>query len=404
MNLITMRPHGQDIEFIVRNLTQICRIPICEVDADGRVLNRFITGDHAIPSFLQVMAHGMISKIQKEDVVIENYNSLPVSLCVYRSIEGQYFALGPVLYQPLSRMEERALNADLKKCSPEYKLCKISYAQFTASVKLFVFALDHRIVSPIEHSESSSDDNPEMVLSKDLLFYYMHQQDEHISNHSYAEEEYTQELIKNGDVERMEARMRNFHMIYPPVFPNEPIKTDKYMLIGTVSILARIAIEGGASAAESMRISDLLFQKIDQCRSSQDIMAVRKSAYVDFTRLVRSANSRGNINKYVKDCKKDIAARIFDKISLDDIASDLGIRKTYLAKLFSDAEGMSVGQYILNEKLKAAKDMLTYSDETISEIALRLGFSSQSYFGKLFRSSFGITPKEYRNHFHAPEY
>jgi AraC-like DNA-binding protein len=68
----------------------------------------------------------------------------------------------------------------------------------------------------------------------------------------------------------------------------------------------------------------------------------------------------------------------------------------YLSALFKKTEQITITDYILREKVKLAKNLLTYSEYTIEHIGLYLGFSSQSHFGKVFKKYTGVTPNLYR--------
>jgi len=57
---------------------------------------------------------------------------------------------------------------------------------------------------------------------------------------------------------------------------------------------------------------------------------------------------------------------------------------------------MTVGEYLLNFRIDSAKALLTKTDYSYLQIALSLGFCTQSYFTQVFREQTGITPKEYR--------
>jgi AraC-like DNA-binding protein len=55
---------------------------------------------------------------------------------------------------------------------------------------------------------------------------------------------------------------------------------------------------------------------------------------------------------------------------------------------------------VQRERIATAKNMLKYSDYTAQQIATALGFSSQSYFTKVFRQTTGHTPTDYRRRYH----
>ena len=67
--------------------------------------------------------------------------------------------------------------------------------------------------------------------------------------------------------------------------------------------------------------------------------------------------------------------------------------------MLKECKGMTLRQYIIAYRLKAAKRALELTAKSIAEIAEETGFTDASYFTKTFRQSFGMTPKEYRNMF-----
>ena len=176
------------------------------------------------------------------------------------------------------------------------------------------------------------------------------------------------------------------------------------MAVSAVGIMARVAIEGGVASADSFLLSDVFMRKIAECKTKEEIIAVRNKAFMEFTRLVHEKGHKSGTSIVVDDCKKYISSNIYKKISLEDAANALGMDKTYLARIFSGVVGISVGQYIRREKMKLARNMLTYSNYSIAEIALYLGYDSQSYFGKLFLADTGVTPNQYRLAHHSAEF
>lgn len=88
-----------------------------------------------------------------------------------------------------------------------------------------------------------------------------------------------------------------------------------------------------------------------------------------------------------------------NKITADDM-----IAKTYLSRatyyrLFKKMFSVSPNEYLLNYRLGKAKEMLQYTDKTVSDIALDCGFFDPSHFIKNFERAEGITPARYRQQF-----
>ena len=66
-------------------------------------------------------------------------------------------------------------------------------------------------------------------------------------------------------------------------------------------------------------------------------------------------------------------------------------------RCFSRTVALSPFEYLNRFRIRTAAGMIMESDDSIHMIAEKCGFSSDSYFGKMFRELMGMTPREYRN-------
>lgn len=82
-------------------------------------------------------------------------------------------------------------------------------------------------------------------------------------------------------------------------------------------------------------------------------------------------------------------------ILLDDLSKNFHISRSYLSYLIRSETGKSLPEIILYFRLKKAKDFLENTSYSISEISNRCGFKSPSYFCKLFKSKYSLSPKQY---------
>ena len=98
----------------------------------------------------------------------------------------------------------------------------------------------------------------------------------------------------------------------------------------------------------------------------------------------------------VNQVKKYIVEHLDGDTSLYNLAEQVHFSQEYLLRIFKKKEGITILQYINDLKLAAAKQLLTDSELQVREIADRLGFASQGYFGRFFRNKTGLTPNAYR--------
>ncbi len=82
---------------------------------------------------------------------------------------------------------------------------------------------------------------------------------------------------------------------------------------------------------------------------------------------------------------------------LDAILSDIFYTKEHVCRVFKQTTGMTMTEYLNHRRLELAADRLAYSHEQVAAICLSLGFSSVSYFNRIFKEKFGYTPVQFRN-------
>ena len=74
------------------------------------------------------------------------------------------------------------------------------------------------------------------------------------------------------------------------------------------------------------------------------------------------------------------------------------IRKdySYLSKLFSSIEGITIEKYIINQKIEKVKELLVYDELSLNEISYELGYSSVQHLSLQFKKATGLTPSHFK--------
>lgn len=88
--------------------------------------------------------------------------------------------------------------------------------------------------------------------------------------------------------------------------------------------------------------------------------------------------------------------RLAEEIQLSDLADLLRLSQFHFSRLFKQSIGVTPYQYVLQQRVERAKQLLKTTNLSIMEIALLCGFSSHSHLGKWFRQLVGMTPKAFR--------
>lgn len=91
-----------------------------------------------------------------------------------------------------------------------------------------------------------------------------------------------------------------------------------------------------------------------------------------------------------------ITANICEDLSIDHLCGRFEISRSEIYRLFEQRFGTSVADFIRNKRIFMAEELIRNTDQKISEIAQTVGFYDYNYFSKVFRKSYGVSPREYR--------
>lgn len=116
--------------------------------------------------------------------------------------------------------------------------------------------------------------------------------------------------------------------------------------------------------------------------------------------LVTKNSSKKEISTETEEKIKNILNYIhthyFENISIEDLSQISSFSEYHFMKFFKKHIGMTSIEYINNYRLEKASALLSSTDKSIMEISLDVGFNSVSYFNKLFKNKYKLTPKEFR--------
>lgn len=70
---------------------------------------------------------------------------------------------------------------------------------------------------------------------------------------------------------------------------------------------------------------------------------------------------------------------------------------SHLSRVFSHHEKDTIEQYLIRLRIEKAKELLTYKDNNVSEIAYALGYASVAHFSRQFKDKVGVSPSIYQN-------
>lgn len=158
-------------------------------------------------------------------------------------------------------------------------------------------------------------------------------------------------------------------------------------------------IEGMKSHADMFIIKPFNLNYLEESIASilKNRIILREHFVNELPSESRSNASNKLDRKFISEFTSIIESNLSNEdLSVDDIYKGLGISKIQLYRKTKALLGFNVNDYILSVRLQKAKYLLMNEDLTISEVAYKVGFSSQAYFSTVFKSKFSVTPSEFK--------
>jgi AraC family transcriptional regulator len=108
---------------------------------------------------------------------------------------------------------------------------------------------------------------------------------------------------------------------------------------------------------------------------------------------------RSGQRERVRAVQAAIAARFTEDLNLENLAAEFGYSPYYLCRIFRKHSGTSIHQYLTQIRLRTAMEWIDDGQNNLTELALRLGYSSHSHFTMAFRKAFGAPPSQIHQSF-----
>ena len=80
----------------------------------------------------------------------------------------------------------------------------------------------------------------------------------------------------------------------------------------------------------------------------------------------------------------------------DEIIKEASLSYQYVSSLFSSMEGITIEKFIIHQKIEKVKELIVYDELTLSEIAIRLGYSSVQHLSNQFKKVTGLSPSYFK--------
>ena len=322
------------------------------------------------------------------------------------SSENRHLVFGPVTTVPYS-------DSDLQHLYKDYMVSNDSRFDFNSFLRqipclslssllkkcIFLnYCLHEELLSleqltSIGHASSEND----VTTDASLLLEETYQKKENEQhNQTYILEEQLLRLVRTGNCEgfkRFAYSESNFHI---GVTGSTALRQLKNNIIITTTLCTRAAIEGGLDYDTAYQLSDYFIQSSERLTSADRLTDLLGKVSYTFAEKVAQSKTPVSTDERMQKAILYIQQNVNQHLTVGDVADYVGFSKSYFSAYFKKTLGFSVSAFILRCKLEEGRELLQYTDKSISTISEFLCFSSQSHFHTSFRKQFGMTPSEYR--------
>ena len=219
------------------------------------------------------------------------------------------------------------------------------------------------------------------------------------SHHPLWLEETLMDMVRRGD----SAALRQWISAAPPVraglIAGDQLRQLRNTFIVTATLTTRAAIRGGLDAEEALSLSDAYIRRVEQLGTLSAVLNLQYHMVLEFTVQVEKLRRGKNPTKLAVDVANYVQRHLSEPIRTEAMAREFYLTRTHFSAKIKKETGMTLTDFILNEKTEEAKRLLRYSDKSATAIGAYLGFSSHGHFAKVFRKYAGMTPNAYREQF-----
>ncbi len=158
------------------------------------------------------------------------------------------------------------------------------------------------------------------------------------------------------------------------------------------------AWQAGMPATINDQLSGDSAARIRNAKNTEEIDREHERVIREYCRVLRAQKQAGYSN-LVLSALYQMEHHYTDKVTVEGMAAELEVTPNYLISEFKAAVGVTPNVYLRQVRMKQAARLLAGSRTSVQEISAQVGILDANYFAKVFKSTYGETPVEYRkNH------
>ena len=152
-------------------------------------------------------------------------------------------------------------------------------------------------------------------------------------------------------------------------------------------------VSGGPAAAIVVRMVREI--RLADDASALSLHGLGLELLAALARASRPPSGEGSA-RWIARAEDYLRANFQETLTLDEVAAEVGVHPTHLARVFRRQFGTSMGEFVRGLRIENSVRLLAHDGLPLSEISQRSGFSDQAHFTRVFKRHLGMTPGAYR--------
>lgn len=169
----------------------------------------------------------------------------------------------------------------------------------------------------------------------------------------------------------------------------------RYLSVQALAFFTQVLLNLGISVDLAFFLLDFFNKQINALRSANSLLAYQHHMLQVYLNQVQKHKER-NYSPPIQRAVNYVRQNTKQCMTLGQIAKHAEVHPNYLSQKFSQEVGVTLSQFIGNERMSSIKSYLVETDIPLSDIAKRFNFSSNSYFSTYFRKHTNMSPSRYR--------
>lgn len=211
----------------------------------------------------------------------------------------------------------------------------------------------------------------------------------------YKQESKVMSAIAAGDYNRAREAFHTFKKFRMEKRVSDSIRNQKNYMIILNTICRKSAELGNVHPVYLDSLSSKLAVKIESQYTQKQLNELESEMIHKYCLLVKNHSTKGH-SPIISDIINYISMNLSGDLKLSHTAELFSISHSYLSTLFKKECGVPYNTYVTNRRMEYAISLLNMQKSSIQDIAAQCGIPDLTYFTKLFKSRYGMTPSEYR--------